>query len=735
MINELFRISHTIKGSAAVVSRDDISSVAHKMEDVLSVCREGKIEITESFISLLFKGIDKIKEIVDSITKDQKEVVDVSDIINEFSSLYSHLDLPKKEEIKKELSEEDVLDLLSIEKLSKDEKKELKNSVEKDQDVFRLYFKIIATVPMKSMKMLLIEEKLKKHGKIIKTIPEYEYLDKAANINVNCAILFISVENEKIIKEDILVDGVINTAIERLDTKIILKKFKDITSEELPAKEDSKQKTIEGKIVEEKKTKKDILSEPNVNHNPVELSTVRIDIKKLDSLMNLAGELVITKSRFAQLVSEFNKQIGVEKEIVQKCFDMEMLIERLMKDLRKIDLITKDIHSKNLFVDIKRDITQIHSFLEQLRDYVLEDREVTSIHMLDETTGDLSKISSDIQAGVMQIRMVPIEGVFTRFKRTVRDLSKEMNKKVDLVIIGEDTELDKKIIDFLGDPLTHMIRNAIGHGIETMEERASAGKSEKAVITLRASREGNYVCVEIIDDGRGIDLEKIIEIAIEKNMVTAQQSKNLTDKEKLNFIFYTGFSTAKEVTDVSGRGVGLDVVKDLIKNVKGLLDIETEKGKGTKFIIKIPLTLAIIQALLITVEEQTFAIPLEGVVEIIKVDRDSIYSVDGNDTVKLREHALSLVDLFGVINLKSVKPKENSEENNSVKEDKKIVVISDGMQQLGLSVDSLIGEEEIVIKSLTEHFANVKGIGGASILGDGRIALILDPLSIIREAS
>ncbi len=348
------------------------------------------------------------------------------------------------------------------------------------------------------------------------------------------------------------------------------------------------------------------------------------------------------------------------------------------------------------------------------------------MYSLDEATSSLGKLSSDIQSAVMQTRMVPIEGVFGRFKRLVRDISKDLGKDVNLEVFGEETELDKKIIDSLPDSLTHMIRNSVDHGIESKEDRIKAGKSPTGKVTLRATHRGNSICIDIADDGKGLDPDKICDKAIEKGILTPERAAKMTDKEKLNLIFLPGFSTAEKVTGLSGRGVGMDVVKKMIESLNGSVDIESELGKGSTFVLKIPLTLAIIQALLVVISEEVYAFPLETVSEIIKVNGKDIYSIDGNATVKLRDHALSMVSLTKTLAIN----KNESEDPD----DKKVVVITNGEQMVGVPVDRLIGEDEIVIKALPDYFSSVKGISGASILGDGRIALILDALTIIREA-
>jgi len=319
--------------------------------------------------------------------------------------------------------------------------------------------------------------------------------------------------------------------------------------------------------------------------------------------------------------------------------------------------------------------------------------------------------------------MIPVEGVFSRFKRIIRDLSKELDKPVNFVIEGEDTELDKKIVDSLGDPLTHMVRNALDHGIEDADTRKKLGKNAEGQLLLKASHRGNHIWIEVADDGKGLSRDKIAATALKKALVTQDQLNKMSPKDVLNIIFLPGFSTAEKVTGVSGRGVGMDVVRAMINSVGGSIDIETEEGKGSTFVLKIPLTLAIIKALLVVTRAETFAFPIDSVSEIVKISTEEIYSVNGTDTIKLRDHALSLIPLEGVLKIKDSKPKDMPF--------KKVVVVTDGENKLGIEVEELIGEEEIVIKSLSDHFSKVRGITGASILGDGNIALILDSSALI----
>ncbi|BAI79918.1 two-component system, chemotaxis family, sensor kinase CheA [Deferribacter desulfuricans SSM1] len=388
--------------------------------------------------------------------------------------------------------------------------------------------------------------------------------------------------------------------------------------------------------------------------------TIRVDVNRLDVLMNLVGELVLSRNRIAQISAEFEKK-----------FEGEFLVEQLL-----------------------------------------------------ETTSHLGLITTELQLAVMKTRMVPIGKVFNKFPRMVRDLCRELNKDIELVITGEDTELDKSVVEEIGDPLIHMIRNAVDHGIEPPEERVKKGKPEKGLVALNAYYEGNHIVVEIKDDGRGMDPEKLKKKAIEKGVITPEEAKSLSKEEAFGLIFRPGFSTAEKVSDVSGRGVGMDVVKTNIEKLNGIIQIDSELDKGTTFKLKLPLTLAIIQALLVEVSGEIFAIPIVSVVETVKIDENEIHSFEGREVLKLRESVLSLIRLNEVFELEPTFSNEMY-----------VVVVALAEKRVGLIVDRLIGQEEIVIKSLGEYLGGTVGIAGATIMGDGAVRLILDVAGIMDIAS
>jgi len=386
--------------------------------------------------------------------------------------------------------------------------------------------------------------------------------------------------------------------------------------------------------------------------------TIRVDVKRLDHLMNLIGELVLAKNRLIKINDDVEERYEGEE------------------------------------------------FLEELT-------QVVSI---------VSLVTTDLQIAVMKTRMLPIGKVFNKFPRMIRDLTRELNKKMELQISGEDTELDKSIVEEVGDPLVHIIRNSCDHGIEIPEVRVAAGKDETGTIKLKAYNEGNQIVIQIDDDGKGLDAEMLKAKSVEKGLITLSEADSMSDKEAFGLIFKPGFSTAATVTNVSGRGVGMDVVKTNIEKVNGMIDIESEVGVGTTMKLKIPLTLAIIQALLVGVQEEHYAIPLASVLETVRISKDEIYTVEGRSVMRLREDILSLVHIGDIFEVERIL---DSSEHVYV------VVLGLGTSKLGLIVDSLVGQEEIVIKSLGDYLKGIEGIAGATIRGDGGVTLIVDVVALM----
>lgn len=386
--------------------------------------------------------------------------------------------------------------------------------------------------------------------------------------------------------------------------------------------------------------------------------TIRIDVNRVEALMNLSGELVLGRNRLSQIADSIELE-NCNKNFIRELFD---------------------------------------------------------------ATAQLDLVTSEIQAVVMKMRMVPIAKLYQKAPRIVRELSKEFGKKINLIVKGEDTEIDIGIIEKLNNPLLHLLRNSCDHGIETPDERIENGKSAEGNITLDAEQEGNAIVLTITDDGKGLDIKKIIDKAVQKEIITLEQANQISKREIYQLIFQPGFSTASLVTNFSGRGVGMDVVMTNIQKLKGIIDIESEERKYTKFIIKLPLTLAIIQGLLVKVGNETFAIPLSSVIEVLALNKDSIYSINHKDVIRLREDILPLVKTANTLNLK---------DTTNLNKSQYVVVVGIGLLRIGLIVDELLGQQEIVIKALGEYLGNIKGLAGSTILGDGKVIMIIDVQELV----
>jgi len=727
-INEVFRLVHTIKGTGGLINAKRISRVAHSMENILSVLREKTASPDSETVTLLFSGIDAIKDMLAFYKANSPADFDIDPICDLLDKRYSELAGKVRIPSRRPAAEQTQAAHSDFSFLSPECRQECSAAVKDGFEIFQINVIIAKQMQMKGVKALLARERLAKRGRVIYMHPEMEAVPETMDSDAEVSFILAATCTEKEIRSSLSIDGIDRISIERGDKKNFVGSE---TAEQAEAQSEPPAVRTEGKMEEpiqhaEHAAEEKAVAANGNNHaqGGIDLSTIRIDSHKLDNLMNLSGELVIVRARFSQIVNIFSKELAAQKENARLGMQVKSEQEALVKEL-KSQLLRNgtEVSSDSKLGKL---IDQTDNNLRDVSQRISKNSLSGMIHMLDEMTSSLEKISSDIQNGVMQARMIPIEGVFTRFKRIVRDISKNLGREVNLVIEGEETELDKKIVDSLGDPLTHMIRNAVDHGIEDAKTRQAAGKPAAGTVLLRAAHQGNSILIEVRDDGAGIDADKVAKKALSRGIITKEQMDKMSQKEKLNLIFLPGFSMAEKVTDLSGRGVGMDVVKSMIGSVNGTVEIYTELGKGTSFHLRIPLTLAIIKALLVVIGEKVFAFPLESVTEIVKVPAKDIYSVDGNDTIKLRDHALSLVELNKVLKIGA--------SGNAETTHKKVVVVTDGTKRIGVVVDSLVGEDEIVIKSLTEHFASVRGITGASILGDGTIALILDPASIISSS-
>ncbi|KAA6511957.1 chemotaxis histidine kinase/response regulator CheAY2 [Helicobacter pylori] len=617
LLNRIFRVAHTIKGSSSFLNLNILTHLTHNMEDVLNRARKGEIKITPDIMDVVLRSIDLMKTLLVTIrdtgsdTNNGKEN-EIEEAVKQLQAITSqNLEGAKetsgtKETPQKENKEE-----------AKEENKENKAKA--------------PTAENPASDNPLADE------------PDLDYANMSAE-EVEAEIERLLNKRQEADKE--------RRAQKKQEAKPKQEEQAKPKQEVTPTKEPPKTETPKAHKTETKAKAKADTEENKAPSIGVE-QTVRVDVRRLDHLMNLIGELVLGKNRLIRIYGDVEERYDGEK------------------------------------------------FLEELNQVV----------------SSISAVTTDLQLAVMKTRMQPVGKVFNKFPRMVRDLSRELGKSIELIIEGEETELDKSIVEEIGDPLIHIIRNSCDHGIEPLEERRRLNKPETGKVQLSAYNEGNHIVIKISDDGKGLDPVMLKEKAIEKGVISERDAEGMSDREAFNLIFKPGFSTAKVVSNVSGRGVGMDVVKTNIEKLNGIIEIDSEVGVGTTQKLKIPLTLAIIQALLVGVQEEYYAIPLSSVLETVRISQDEIYTVDGKSVLRLRDEVLSLVRLSDIFKVDAIL------ESNS---DVYVVIIGLADQKIGVIVDYLIGQEEVVIKSLGYYLKNTRGIAGATVRGDGKITLIVD---------
>ncbi len=611
LLNRIFRVAHTIKGSSSFLNLNILTHLTHNMEDVLNRARKGEIKITPDIMDVVLRSIDLMKTLLVTIrdtgsdTNNGKEN-EIEEAVKQLQAITSQ-NLEGAKEGTKEAPQ-------------KENEKEVKeeNTEENQENKAKA-----PTAKNPTSDNPLADE------------PDLDYANMSAQ----------EVEAE--------IERLLNKRQEADKERRAQKKQEAKPKQEVaPKTETPKTETPKAPKTETKAKAKADTEENKAPSIGVE-QTVRVDVRRLDHLMNLIGELVLGKNRLIRIYGDVEERYDGEK------------------------------------------------FLEELNQVV----------------SSISAVTTDLQLAVMKTRMQPVGKVFNKFPRMVRDLSRELGKSIELIIEGEETELDKSIVEEIGDPLIHIIRNSCDHGIEPLEERRRLNKPETGKVQLSAYNEGNHIVIKISDDGKGLDPVMLKEKAVEKGVISERDAEGMSDREAFNLIFKPGFSTAKVVSNVSGRGVGMDVVKTNIEKLNGIIEIDSEVGVGTTQKLKIPLTLAIIQALLVGVQEEYYAIPLSSVLETVRISQDEIYTVDGKSVLRLRDEVLSLVRLSDIFKVDAIL------ESNS---DVYVVIIGLADQKIGVIVDYLIGQEEVVIKSLGYYLKNTRGIAGATVRGDGKITLIVD---------
>ncbi len=701
-IDEIFRAAHTLKGGAATVEMNEIAEFTHIVEDVLDELRSGNLRTTPEVVDQLLTSLDIIKAMLEARLSGEVYSEDISETAEALKSLLGD---QKKADTKTERAkkEETTTSQPELKELSELEKLEIEE-IAKSSTVYKVTVKFNPDYVMNTVGGVQVYAALKEIGRIVKTTPEFEKLYED-NFYPEVEYWVATEEKpEEIQKICEIPDVTLASVVEPVSTARGEESEKSKEGEER-----KEEKPPEKEAVGKPEKVEEVQKQKQVKKPVVHGSVLRVDSSRVDDLLNLVSETVINKATFNQIANTFVSNL-------QELQETQVLYREKLKDLfafieERIESFTSN-NGRN-GVSIKKELQENFGELFNIFDNFEANLKAT-VNQFRSNAQNLSRITGDLQEGVMRIRMVPVSQIFSRFPRLVRDLSKNLKKKIVLDIEGENTELDKSVIEDLLDPLIHCVRNSIDHGIESPTERVKTGKSEEGHILLKARNEGNMIVIEISDDGKGIDVEAVKKRAVERGLI--HPNKSLTDIEAFNLIFEPGFSTATKITNISGRGVGLDVVRKQVEKLNGTVEVFSEKGKGTTFTIKLPLTLAIIQGLLVKVGEEIYAIPITSVIESLRIKPSEIKMLDSYEVFNIRKDVLSLLRLNRLFRIPT-------DENRQFYF---IVIVGSGDKKVGLMVDSLIGEEDVVIKPLRDRFTNTPGIAGATILGDGTVALILD---------
>lgn len=638
IIEEIFRAAHTLKGMSATMGYKDLSNLTHKLENVFDGIRYDKIKVQTEMMDIMFEAVDHLNAMVEDIASGGEGNRNISEIIKYLEKVENgNSSIPKKEESGNKPEQNQGNSLQAIASLDEFELSILTESAERGFSNFEITVSLREDCLLKAARVFMVFEVLEKLGEVVKSEPSVTDLEEE-KFEHSFTVLFISNHTQNEIREKInKVSEIDNVVVNEFSVATYMKnKEKEKTQAVQASKSSSKQQDA-GKSAN--------------NGKPASSKTIRVNIERLDVLMNLFEELVIDRGRLEQISVDLNHN------------DLQETVERM------------------------------------------------------------SRVSSDLQNIILTMRMVPIDQVFNRFPRMIRQLARELHKNVEIEISGAETELDRTVIDEIGDPLVHLIRNAMDHGIEEPDTRKKKGKPEQGTIKLVAYHSGNHVFIEISDDGAGINKEKVLDKAIKSGIITENQKDSLTDQQVYELIMESGFSTADAVSDISGRGVGLDVVKNKIEALGGNIAIEAVAGKGSVFSIQLPLTLSIISVLLVELKNEKYAIPLSSIIETAIIHKDQIMNAHNKKVIDFRGKIVPLAFLNDIF-----KVPDSNDESDYVS----IVIVRKGEKMAGLVVDSFIGQQEVVLKSLGNYLSNTFAISGATILGDGQVALIVDSNSLVK---
>ena len=699
-IQEIFRAVHTLKGSAGAVELFDTQKYAHRFEDLLDLIRNNQIKVDDKTIDILLKGIDILKELINGASEEKEYSGNIEE---EIKNLENFKNLKLSGAISESLNAKSDKNSISVSiggkydnlNFDNDILDSIREGIENGLKTKLVFVKFNAESPMKTVGGVQVYVELKDSGDIIASVPSLQNLEGDEFYQNVIYVIETAEEDESIIK---------NITLPEITEEIKIEEF--ILEEYEKFLIDKKDKALE-KAQAQAKIEKDAKHER-------QSSFLRVESDRIDDMMNQVGELVTNKSSYEQYdddLTSYTKIIEYGINDIRKYYK-----DSVIQILRKLEYYV----NKKEIKDLRN--SYLDGFNNKLIDMVkMEEDLKETLDKFRNSYQLLTRVTNDLQETVMKIRMLPIAQTFNRFPRLIRDLSRDLGKEVKLEMSGEETELDKSVIEVLVDPLIHIVRNAMDHGIEMPEEREKAGKPRVGTISLNASHNGNLIVIKISDDGKGMSPQKIFENAIKKGLVSADAK--LTEKQMLEYIFAPGFSTATKVTNLSGRGVGMDVVKKSLDKINGTVGIETELGKGSTFFLRIPLTVAIIQALIVDAEKEYYAIPINSISETLKIGVEDIQNLEGTEVIKIRE------DVINVLSVKELFKLPTRYESH-IKSYYAVILASED-KKVALLVNNLIGEQDIVIKTLKDKVTRVEGISGATILGDGTVSFILDIQTIV----
>ena len=644
IIQEIFRAAHTLKGSSGMLGHERMAELTHSLESLFDKLRKDELHVTTELIDIFLDCLDALKVLKDECITFKASDIDIKTLITRIDGFTAGTPAEKGEE-------NDSLDIV----LEDHEHNVINMAAVKGSTAFSIRIKVAEDCMMPSVRFYQVIEEFQPIGEIIKTNPGMDVIE-SGECGSELALLLVTDEDQS------RLESIVKAVSELSDHSVeVYNKSSEETEDEAGTAGEtvavSGDKRVEDLGPEARGKSAQELQQMRT---AAAVKTVRVDVERLDHLMNLVGELVIGKTRLQQIGSDLANSYHVG------------------------------------------DLTAT----------------------LNEVTAHVGQITNELQEEVMRARMLPIEQVFNKFPRLVRDLARTAGKTINFTVEGKETEIDRSVLEEIGDPLVHILRNAIDHGVEKPDERRKAGKSPEGNVFLCARHEENHIVVEVSDDGRGMDVQKIKDKAIKKGFLTEEAGEHMSDREILDLIFLSGFSTADQVSEISGRGVGMDVVRNNIKKINGTVEIISELGVGTRFVIKLPLTLVIVEALTVVVGSRIYAVPLNTIKEVLRLEDGVIKMVDKNETMLLRGSVLSLLRLSELFNHSTAADRASEEELH-------VVVVGYGEARIGLIVNRLLSKMEIMIKALGDYMGVVDGISGATVLGDGRVALVIDPVSLI----